>query len=455
MTNRAVRPGPWIGPALAWLALVAPPLVHGELLYFRAGGRLQAPARTEQGRVRIETPRGPVTFREGDFTRIVPGFNPSAEWAARQSAALAGGPADRRAAAWWALESGLVDEAVDMLRQAGTIDTNDPAAQRLSDLVERLQRPLPDPAPTDRPNTLGAAFREARGPHLLLWHQRTPDEADARLRALERIVSAYYLVFAFHGRELKLPSERLTSVYFDDREDYVRFLDSQSAGAFRNTQGYYHPILRLVVAYDASSVEARQAASPIDPRPGETGTRLADDSKRRALLRDELDTARDLGTASHEMVHQLAYASGLDTEPRRLPCWFHEGLAAQFEVYRGGRWAGFGRAHDLRLRDWRSMARTPSVGWIASDAGFGRGYDGEVYAASWALVNFLMRSRPEGLLTYVDLLRNPADSVERKPSDRFVEVLRMAVGDDLEALSSEWRAATSGLETPLEANAPR
>ena len=30
-----------------------------------------------------------------------------------------------------------------------------------------------------------------------------------------------------------------------------------------------------------------------------------------------------------------------------FPLWLHEGFAAPFEVVRGGRWAGFGHAHDL------------------------------------------------------------------------------------------------------------
>ena len=55
------------------------------------------------------------------------------------------------------------------------------------------------------------------------------------------------------------------------------------------------------------------------------------------------------------MIHQLASDSGLVPRHDAFPVWLHEGLAAQFEVIRGGRWAGISRAHDLRLPDWRRL----------------------------------------------------------------------------------------------------
>ena len=57
-------------------------------------------------------------------------------------------------------------------------------------------------------------------------------------------------MFAFYGIDLALPESQLVTVYLRDRETYVRFLESQHAGAFRTTQGYYHPMFRAVVAYE-------------------------------------------------------------------------------------------------------------------------------------------------------------------------------------------------------------
>ena len=46
------------------------------------------------------------------------------------------------------------------------------------------------------------------------------------------------------------------------------------------------------------------------------------------------------GTAAHEIIHLLAANSGLLPRHDAFPIWLQEGLAMQFEVIRGGRWAG-------------------------------------------------------------------------------------------------------------------
>ena len=70
----------------------------------------------------------------------------------------------------------------------------------------------------------------------------------------------------------------------------------------------------------------------------------------------------DLGTAAHEMIHQLAAESGFLPRHDAFPHWLNEGLAAQFEVIRGGRWSGISRAHDLRLPDWQTDSRPNPAG---------------------------------------------------------------------------------------------
>src|SRR5262249_22191819 len=120
--------------------------------------------------------------------------------------------------------------------------------------------------------------------------------------------------------------------------------------------------------------------------PGESARTVSRDEEaqhmevlRRALARQRLlwdvqGRSLGLGTAAHEMVHQLMAASGLPRRHDNFPMWLHEGFAAQFEVIRGGDWAGVSRAHDLRLSDWRqikSIRRLPS---LIRDEGFGHGY---------------------------------------------------------------------------------
>ena len=96
----------------------------------------------------------------------------------------------------------------------------------------------------------------------------------------------------------------------------------------------------------------------------------AQGSPRAARARPGASRDTDDGTAAHEMIHLLAANSGLLPRHNAFPVWLQEGLAMQFEVIRGGRWAGIGRSRDLRLPDWRKLASRPLVWscWSATRA---------------------------------------------------------------------------------------
>ncbi len=165
----------------------------------------------------------------------------------------------------------------------------------------------------------------------------------------------------------------------------------------------------------------------------------------------------DLGTAAHEMIHQLANDSGLVRQHDAFPVWLHEGLAAQFEVIRGGRWAGISRAHDLRLPDWRRLQGPIPLERLVRNAGFGHGYQRDLYAQAWALVYFLRTQHPQQFLTFIDLLRSPSPASESPASaggDRVFDAFQRAFGADLEMLDGKWRKFMATVMTPLEQHAP-
>jgi hypothetical protein len=170
--------------------------------------------------------------------------------------------------------------------------------------------------------------------------------------------------------------------------------------------------------------------------------------------------AIDLGTAAHEMFHQLAAESGLLTRHDAFPYWLQEGFAAQFEVIRGGRWAGISRAHDLRLPDWRKIHPPPKLDRLLRDGGFGNGYQRDLYAQAWALVYYLRTQHPQQFLTFMDLLRTPsADSdggalLPQPRVERVYSAFQRAFGSDLDRLESDWHRFMAGAQTPLEQHAP-
>jgi Protein of unknown function (DUF1570) len=176
-----------------------------------------------------------------------------------------------------------------------------------------------------------------------------------------------------------------------------------------------------------------------------------------ALLLDLDRRAIDLGTAAHEMIHQLAVESGLLSRHDTFPIWLHEGFAAQFEVIRGGRWAGISRAHDLRLADWRRLRTPLALERLVRGAGFGRGYDRDLYAQAWALVYYLRTQHPREFLTFIDLLRGPASELLEPPvagGDRVFSAFQRAFGQDLDHLEEDWHHFMKTVQTPLERHAP-
>ena len=183
--------------------------------------------------------------------------------------------------------------------------------------------------------------------------------------------------------------------------------------------------------------------------------RLEREVRREELLLDLERAAINDGTATHELVHLLAANSGLLPHHDAFPIWLQEGLAMQFELIRGGRWAGIGRVHDVRLADWRRIQPPPRLEPLVRDAGYGRGYQRDLYAQAWSLVFFLRAQHPEQFLKYLDLLRSSdATLAEQSPPDRYFTAFQRAFGADLEALETDWHEFMSSLQTPLERNAP-
>ena len=425
-----------------------------ELVYFARGGQAQLNATIEGDQVRLETPEGSQVFPREDFLAIVPGHRPAEECSSRREASLKDGRVEVRfASAWWALENGFTGEAIAQLETLRPMAATHGPTRRAVSRLDALTVPCPDPdlEPLKR-RLRPLRFREVRGPHVVLIHQVGDAEARERLDLLERVVQTFYLSLGSQGVELPAPRHRLISVYFAECRDYAQFLRGVEAEAFADTQGYYHPTFRAVFAFDGRSTEEQRAGRRAIANRGREGAG-ASELARQSLLLDLDWRTNDLGIAAHETVHQLTDEGGLAPRFDDFPLWLHEGLAAQFEVVRGGRWAGMGRIHDLRLPDWRSIHPLPRLAPLLRDAGFGHGYRRDLYAESWALVYFLRKAHPREFLTFLDLLRTPSpEGISR--TDRASHAFRAAFGDDLGGLESSWHDFLSGLQTPLESGRP-
>jgi hypothetical protein len=472
---------------LASAALLGARPVDADLIYFAKGGEVQLPATRKGTKIVVEAPGGPVEFETSDIRKLVPSDEPRSEWPSRLAAARKAGTSEQFAAAWWALENGLTPEATDLLRQTHSADPKFEVAARLVRCLDAITPPLDDPSEADLPASLGGSFQTSRSAHFLLYHQGNEAEIKVRLDLLERVYTTYYLSFAGQGLALPAPKRRLVGLIFASRNDYLEFLNKESATAFATTQGFYHPTRKLVVSFDPKEFpgnrsnrealdtrrrELAQWKQTIDKLP--TNARLTiqptgeparvvnraaakawleslrRDVSRLSLLLDLERRSADLGIAAHETVHQLVADSGLAPRPDDFPIWLHEGLAAQFEVIRGGRWAGLGRVHDLRLPDYRSVSPAPRLVPIVRDEGFGHGYRKDLYAGAWALVYYLRKERPKEFAGFLDLLRTPS-AIDRDHAQHALDLFRTSFGDDVSKVEGEWLRFMKAVHSPLEA----
>ncbi len=459
---------------------------RGELLVFVQGGRARLPVRIEGETVRVDGLDGKYDFARSDFREIVPGFWPPREWPERSAQAMRGGANARFAAARWALDHGLTSEAETMLRAVVEADASHQPAARMVAQLDRLALACEDPDLDRVQRILPGRFQVARSAHIVLLHQSSEKEAADQVERLERVFRTYYLEFASQGLDLAVPLSRLVSVWFAERDDYLAFLRNERAGAFLSTRGYHHPTRGIVLSYDARSDENQRRAGKallakrahlaeferrIDEMPASARLRIGINGATAKVLRKaeaKIELARlrrdadreelllrlsrrrlNEAVAAHELTHQLVAVSRLAPRHDDFPQWLHEGLAMQFEAVRGGEWAGLGEPADLRLLDYRSIHPEPALVPLLHDAGLGRGYRRDPYAAAWALVYFLRRERPAEFLAFLDRLRLP--NAEANPgTDGQVAAFRAVFGADLETLESSWHRAISSLPKPEE-----
>ena len=413
-----------------------------------------------------------------NIRKIVPGFWPATEWETRRRQALAGDFEARFAAAWWAIENGLTTEAAAELRELHALDPKHRPSARMAAVLDRLDEPCIDPDFARFQKALGIEASVARGPHVILLHQHSDAEADERIALLERVITGYHLLFAAQGIELSVPRQRLVSAWFADQEDYLAFLHSEDADAFATTRGYFHPTWKAVVALrraeQRSATNGSRASWPRSatncadfgehgrhghPRAAGFKIQLAGEPARtvgrteaRALIARldgeitcetmllDLDRRSvDLGTAAHEMIHQLASrqrpgaatrrVSGLDArraggairgDPRR-PVGGHQPCPRPETT---------GLAADSRARSSSSAwSGTPGLAAATSATCTPR-------PGPWSI--FSAPSIRSEFLTFIDLLRSPSSRGEPAApppgGDRVFDAFQRAFGTDIDRL---------------------
>jgi Protein of unknown function (DUF1570) len=243
----------------------------------------------------------------------------------------------------------------------------------------------------------------------------------------ERLESAFQNYWKQRGVKLREPEFPLIALVFADEKQFAAFATKDAGPDVAAAKGYFSIGTNRIFLYDLTAT-------------GNEPARSGSDISRRLAA-----SPFNIATVVHEATHQIAFNSGMHTRYADNPLWLTEGMAMFFETpdlsSRTG-WKTIGAVNDLRLKQFRAYsARRPAdslLTLLQSDARFTDAAQmGDAYAEAWALSHFLIKTRKEAYVAYLNRLAEKPRLVWDQPQKRLTE-FRAAFGDDLQQLDAEF-----------------
>jgi hypothetical protein len=244
----------------------------------------------------------------------------------------------------------------------------------------------------------------------------------------ERLYRGFYNYWSRQGFELRDPEFPLVALVFDSKRSYAQYAerDLGPAAASAISFGYYSLLTNRMTTYDLTGLES------LGGHGGRIGTTAL---VNRILARPGGE--RNVATIVHEATHQLAFNSGLHARFADIPLWVSEGVAIFFETpdLRSSRgWRTIGAVNQVRLQQFRrylsSRPENSLYTLLADHARFrNTATAADAYAEAWALTYYLLRTRTEDYVRYLQLLAKKQPLAEDRPAERIAQ-FEAAFGQD-------------------------
>ena len=211
----------------------------------------------------------------------------------------------------------------------------------------------------------------------------------------ERLMNAFLTHWRVRPLRLSEPDRPLVAIVFASQRQFAEYATADAGAAVAGAPGYYSIRTNRVVLYDLT---ARPGAAPARTL-AEIGRKVA-------------EAPLSVATVVHEATHQIAFNCGLHTRYADNPLWLTEGMAMYFETpdleSRSG-WRTVGRPNTARLAQFLDYARRRPADSLATlvstDGRFTNAETaGDAYAEAWALSYFLIKTRRQDYVDYLDRL---------------------------------------------------
>jgi len=280
---------------------------------------------------------------------------------------------------------------------------------------------------------LPADFRIHKTQNYLICYNTSPAYAQWVGGLFERLNRAFYNYWTRRGAELHPPRFPLVALVFDSKASYDQHARAELGDSASSIIGYFSLKTNRMTMYDLTGVEALGG--------GGKGTSAA----RINQILSQPGAERTVATIVHEATHQLAFNSGLQVRYADIPIWVSEGLAIYFEtpdLESSKGWRNIGGVNRVNLVNYRKAAQKGTLAsletLLTGDASFRDPSTAPTaYAQAWALNYFLLRTRSDEYIQYLQLQAAQAPLVTVDPAERMKQ-FRQCFGEDLTELETEF-----------------
>lgn len=278
----------------------------------------------------------------------------------------------------------------------------DAVAESPRDLGRRLLAELP------------AGFELHFTKHYIICFDTTRDYAKWCGGLFEQLHDTFGNFWRQAGFPLEDATRPLLVVIFADRNDYEALAVRDVGAAADRVSGYYSLMSNRVATYDLTGTSGMTR-----PRGAASG-RVASE----ILARPE--AAGLVSTLVHEATHQVAFNRGMHRRLAPIPVWVSEGIATVFEapdLRASSGWRGMGTVNKPRLDRFRDSFRPGDLEPLLLDDERFRKSDTSVdaYAGAWALTWFLMETRKQAFVRYLQSLAAKAPFAPDSDDQRLRE----------------------------------
>ena len=262
---------------------------------------------------------------------------------------------------------------------------------------------------------LPSGFKIHQTKNYLICYNTSPAYAQWVGGLFERLNSAFYNYWTRRGIEMRQPEFPLVALVFDSKASYAQHARGELGDATNSIIGYYSLKTNRMTMYDLTGVEEFG------------GGGKATTAARVNQILSQPGAERTVATIVHEATHQLAFNSGLQVRYADIPMWVSEGLAIYFETpdleSKTG-WRNIGGVNRVNLVNYRKAAaegKLVSLEQLLSDDKRFRdpASAATAYAQAWALNYFLLKTRGDAYVKYLQAQAAQAPLVILEPAERL------------------------------------